>query len=252
MSDTPRQPETNEAAERLAWLLAQRETEGLDLAERRELAKLFEETGASDDDALAYAAAALQRNETEMLELPFTVRRRLELEAQRFASGGQVANTSPGMRSAWGFVLGALSAAAVIALAFLVFQFGVQRQAEPTDWLAREWSGVVEGYESVTGQVRWSADRQGGEMRFRGLPENDPAQGQYQLWIVDPTRDAEPVDGGVFDVKYEQPGGEAVVSFDAKLRVDQPTVFAVTYEQPGGVVVSEGPLLVVAAVDKQG
>ncbi len=84
-------------------------------------------------------------------------------------------------------------------------------------------------------------------MRLRGLPANRAAVEQYQLWIVDPSRDERPIDGGVFDI----PGGvdEVIVPIDAKLRADKPTVFAITLEQPGGVVVSDGPLLVIAAVD---
>ena len=42
--------------------------------------------------------------------------------------------------------------------------------------------------------------------------------------------------------------GEIVVPIDAKLGVLEPQAFAITLEQPGGVVVSDGPLLVVAAV----
>ena len=63
---------------------------------------------------------------------------------------------------------------------------------------------------------------------------------------MDPSRDERPIDGGVFDI----PAGadEVIVPIDAKLRADNPAVFAITLEQPGGVVVSEGPLLVVAPV----
>ena len=59
-----------------------------------------------------------------------------------------------------------------------------------------------------------------------------------------PDRDARPVDGGVFDV----PAGaaEVIVTIDAKLAIARPTAFAVTLEKPGGVVVSDGPLLIVA------
>ena len=77
------------------------------------------------------------------------------------------------------------------------------------------------------------------------MPANDPGQSQYQLWIVDPDRSAQPVDGGVFDI----PSGtkEVIIPIDAKLDVSKPQAFAITLEKPGGVVVSAGPLLVVAA-----
>lgn len=73
-------------------------------------------------------------------------------------------------------------------------------------------------------------------MSIRGLPINDASKEQYQLWIIDPSRDDKPVDGGVFDITSD---GESIVAIQAKLRVDKPTVFAITVEKPGGVVVSD-------------
>ena len=73
-------------------------------------------------------------------------------------------------------------------------------------------------------------------MRFNGLPVNDPAVEQYQLWIFDAQQDQRyPVDGGVFDVTS---AAETVVQIDPKLRIVEPTLFAITIEKPGGVVVS--------------
>ena len=60
-------------------------------------------------------------------------------------------------------------------------------------------------------------------------------------------RDANPIDGGVFDVPAGV--GEHVVRIEAKLQVLRPQAFAITLEKPGGVVVSDGPLLVVAAAE---
>ena len=91
----------------------------------------------------------------------------------------------------------------------------------------------------------WSSARQEGYLRLAGLPANDRGRRQYQLWVVDPTRDSRPVDGGVFDVG---PGGEAIIPIHAKLPGGRPTAFAITLEQAGGVVVSDGPMLLVAAV----
>lgn len=110
------------------------------------------------------------------------------------------------------------------------------------DWLPPD----AERFEQVTGQVIWNNDLQRGYMILAGMPANQPTQTQYQLWIVDPSRDAKPVDGGVFDIP--QSGGERVVPINAKLIIEDPQAFAITEEQPGGVVVSEGPLLVVAPV----
>jgi hypothetical protein len=87
------------------------------------------------------------------------------------------------------------------------------------------------------GDVVWSAARQQGFMRFRGLAANDPAVAQYQLWIFDAERnEAYPVDGGVFDVPPA--AGDVVIKIDPRLPVSRATAFAVTVEQPGGVVVS--------------
>ncbi|MEE4184184.1 MAG: anti-sigma factor [Gammaproteobacteria bacterium] len=99
-------------------------------------------------------------------------------------------------------------------------------------------------FAAVSGEVQWSDSQQAGLMTLRGLPANNPTEAQYQLWIIDPERSPQPVDGGVFDIP--QGAAETTVRIDAKLRVDEPTTFAITLEQPGGVVVSAGPLLVVA------
>ena len=112
------------------------------------------------------------------------------------------------------------------------------------DLLRLPWRSRFSEYEQVRGEVVWSDALQAGEMRFAGLPPNNPDLQQYQLWIVDPDRYAHAVDGGVFDVPAD---GDAVVPVAAKLNVQEPVAFAISLEQPGGVVVSDGPLLVFAA-----
>lgn len=100
----------------------------------------------------------------------------------------------------------------------------------------------------VTGQVVWSDARQEGFMVLKGLKRNDPARQQYQLWIVDGKRPGEkPIDGGLFDHSGE--GDEVVVPIDAALPIFDPAAFALTVEKPGGVVVSAGPLRLVAPVE---
>lgn len=89
---------------------------------------------------------------------------------------------------------------------------------------------------AVSGDIVWSDTLQSGFMRFVGMPVNDPSILQYQLWIYDPLRDSEPIDGGVFDITSAK---ETIVPIQAKLRVNRPLFFAVTMEQPGGVVVSD-------------
>jgi len=122
-----------------------------------------------------------------------------------------------------------------------------QLLASASDVLRVDWSPLEdERFAGVDGDVVWSNAAQEGYMRLSGIPVNDPGEQQYQLWIVDPARDDEPVDGGVFDVGAS---GELIIPIDAKLRVVEPAAFALTLEKPGGVVVSAGPLLVVAAVE---
>lgn len=95
-------------------------------------------------------------------------------------------------------------------------------------------------YASLEGDVVWSTAKQDGFLRLKGLPANDPQRTQYQLWIVDPERDAEfPVDGGVFDI----PTGaeEALIRFQPRLPIGRPVAFVITQEIPGGVVKSRNP-----------
>ena len=118
--------------------------------------------------------------------------------------------------------------------------------SEAPDVLTLPWAPpTAAGYEGVTGDVVWSQSRQQGYLRLANMPVNDPARRQYQLWIVDPDRDKNPVDGGVFNVSAT---GEVIIPIQAKLQIRSPKAFAITAEQPGGVVVSAGPLLVVASI----
>jgi len=101
--------------------------------------------------------------------------------------------------------------------------------------------------EKDLGEVVWSNRQQKGFMTIRGLPKNNPSTEQYQLWIIDPSRDEEPIDGGVFDISADT---ESVIPINAKLEVGNPKVFAVTVEKPGGVVVSDQKRLpLIAKVD---
>lgn len=86
------------------------------------------------------------------------------------------------------------------------------------------------------GSIVWDSDSQSGYMRLTALPINDADAEQYQLWIIDPKRDEEPIDGGVFDIVNS---GESFIPINAKLGVIEPKGFAVTIEQSGGVVVSD-------------
>lgn len=112
-----------------------------------------------------------------------------------------------------------------------------QLRAEAPDLIERDFQGLG-NFSQAAGSVIWSDSLQQGFMVLSGIPVNDPRQAQYQLWIVDPARDADsPVDGGVFDI----PRGArpAIIPITAKLPLSNPQAFVITLEQPGGVVKSK-------------
>lgn len=119
--------------------------------------------------------------------------------------------------------------------------------AEVQDVLTLPWAPPTEkGYQTVSGNVVWSPSLQQGYLKIANLPVNDPSRKRYQLWIVDKSRaGSAPVDGGVFDIDST---GEVIVPIEAALMVTTPVAFAITLEDKGGVVVSAGPLLVVASI----
>lgn len=119
--------------------------------------------------------------------------------------------------------------------------------SDAVDLVQVTWADGKTPLGKVTGDVVWSNQQQAGFMRFLDLPINDPTKEQYQLWIIDPARDDEPIDGGVFNVTSS---GESIVPIQAKLQVLKPAAFAITIEKPGGVVVSTQEKLPLIAVVK--
>jgi len=131
-----------------------------------------------------------------------------------------------------------------------------QALASRPDTLTAQWTphpdGNTQAFGEARGEVIWNNDTQTGYMKLNGMPINDPTEIQYQLWIVDADRADETtdrIDGGVFNVTDS---GEVIVPIQAKIKARDPKVFAITVEEPGGVVVSKGPLQVVAAVGQDG
>ncbi len=101
--------------------------------------------------------------------------------------------------------------------------------------------------EGVAGDVTWSNSKNAGFLRIDGLAVNDPEVTQYQLWIFrgnDPSAEAHPVSGGVFDVDGE---GQVIVPIDAQLQLGRAGMFVVTVEKPGGVMVSDREEIVLVA-----
>ena len=234
----------------------------LDTEEHAELERLRRQDPAGARELEAAVTSAVAASWSALAEdtpMPDSLERRLTADAERFFAveptrAGRAATAAPGTRAArpWAWVFGGLgwAVAATLALALLpdtsapVVDERAALMETSTDTVLVAWArSAVDGYEAAGGDVLWSDDAQRGVMRLVDLPPNDPSRSQYQLWIVDPARDAVPVDGGVFDVPGE---GETIVQFEPRLPVRAPTTFAITREQPGGVVVSEGPLLLVA------
>ena len=249
-------------------LLVLEATYGLEEAQAHELCRLRRTAGVPGDDLLAATTGLLDVAYEEVfdaeVELPTTVREQilsglsLDTRSQQSASVQVEAEVeaephAPRKPTPLRWIpLAASAVAALLLLGVLVFGApGTPTLDERYDRLkaratvAASWQSAGDpAYDKVQGEIIWDDATQRGYMLLSGLPANDPKKAQYQLWIVDPDRDARPVDGGVFDV----PAGSdrVIIPIDAKLPVKEPAVFAITSEQPGGVVVSAGPHLVVA------
>jgi anti-sigma-K factor RskA len=76
------------------------------------------------------------------------------------------------------------------------------------------------------------------------MPVNDPSKNQYQIWIIDPIKYKQPVDGGVFNIT--DAGRDIIIPINPKLPISNAKGFAITIEQPGGVVVSSQELILTA------
>lgn len=268
--DHPRPP----FDERLADLIIAAETDALDTSEATELARLLATADATEVGALRrsiFAARAGIRGHAES-PLSDTLRQRLVNAAHGFPISAVTPAPSAAAepkplrlmrelepsRFTLFALSGWLAAAAAIGFAAVLWfsapaanprgsagNFAAAKLAEVdarSDTLRLAFKPNVDHLSNVTGEVVWNDALQAGYMTFKGLPKNDSARRQYQLWIIDPARDARPVDGGVFDIAADN----VRIPIDAKLAVNKPSVFAITAEQPGGVVVSAGPLLVVA------
>lgn len=249
--------------EELLDLMSMRAIEGLDDADQMKLDHLLTEHPECDAEALELAAAAFDVAHLPRNNPPMPKRLRDNILAQA------TLDTTDRERERDGKALGAtfpfpwLIAAAATIIAVLAWipdrgsttplapqEWTINRlRAEATDLIERPWKPAAPlGYDGVEGEVVWSTSLQKGFMVFSGLPTNDAQRAQYQLWIVDPSRDEHPIDGGVFDMPASADGAEVVIPIDNAIRVDGPSKFVITLERPGGVVVSDGPHLVGADV----
>lgn len=266
-------------------LLCDEALDGLDDAERRELASLLGEHLDAERDAIAAAAAAVSLAHADPSSaLPPSLQTRVLADASAFFAGRESAPAAPAPaapsapaasaapvapapaapaapvvplkpRGLW---LPWLIAAACLAIALVAV---VTRPVAPvaltpaeararlltaSDAVRIPWASTGDPLgKGAAGEVLWSNHEQQGYMSFRGLPANDPKAAQYQLWIFDSSQDERHPIDG--GVFDVGPGGEVIVPITAKLRVQRPTLFAITLERPGGVVVSSRERLVLAA-----
>ena len=110
------------------------------------------------------------------------------------------------------------------------------------------WYARTSDFSSIKGNIIWSNNKQTGFITISGMPINDSSKNQYQIWIVDPIKYLNPVDGGVFDITTSEK--DVIIPINPKLPVSNARAFAITLEQPGGVVVSSQPLLLTAPKER--
>lgn len=266
-------------ADRLVDLLALQASEGLSTAEARELDELLNALSTEDQRAWRQTVTSV-----EYAALPTdapgaispALRAKLAADAEsilrkgtgkvlRITSEPPSAGAAPISRPSSPIFAyaGWVAAAAAIALATYTYFPTVGSGTGPVgvtdvasarravdgaaDRVKLPFNPGVDELKGVSGEIVWSDTLQRGYMTFNGLAVNDPKLMQYQLWIVDAGRDKHPVDGGVFDVSAS---GTVTVPVASRLAVKSPAAFAITREKPGGVVVSAGPLVLVAAKAK--
>ncbi|TWU04707.1 anti-sigma factor [Stieleria varia] len=252
-------------------LIAGHVLDDLSDTEKQQIGEIWNDAVEAESDSLHLTAASIQMIFDNPPEMPDDLRRIILTDAQAFFAEQRVSPAEHGgetpaatlalptpkvLRREW---VAWLAAAAAILLAVgswignrpsqVTDAVGLRRAlvAEASDLIEVAWSpGKTPFPRPVQGDVVWSNEAQEGYMRFVDMPVNDPTQRQYQLWIIDPARDDEPIDGGVFDISST---GELVIPIHAKLKVLQPVAFAITIEKPGGVVVStQDDLPLLAAV----
>jgi hypothetical protein len=116
------------------------------------------------------------------------------------------------------------------------------------DIVIMQWRAPEGSDESnITGTVAWSSTAQQGYIMLNNLPANNPAEQQYQLWIIDSARsDQYPVSGAVFNAS----GDTLTALIKPILFIDQPKQFTITLESAGGVVVSDAQALLTTTASK--
>lgn len=240
----------DEAMSRFEELDAGRALGDLDAAETAEWSALARDLGHRGDPALDRIAAGMEFATVPQIEMPPALAARLTSSipaAEPVERQARPISIFPWL--GW-------AAAACLAVVVGVTHFKkapapdlTKQRAEllenAPDIRTLPFTGASAVYGTASGNVVWSDARQQGFMTLSNIPANDPARKQYQLWIVDPTRDEIPVDGGVFDIPAGP--GPVIIPIEAKLAVNHPAAFVITLEQPGGVVRSKQETVVALA-----
>lgn len=246
--------------ERIVELLCERATQGLTAAEELELETLLSAYPGQDAEALDRVAGAMTVGvlQQHSRPLPPALREKLLRDSQPFVTNPTAPAGKSALRSLkWLAASGWIAAAAAMILAVagwwqslspapLAPTLGAQYRtfaAQSPDLVQAEWKGQTEGFETVRGEVLWSSIGQRGYLRLLGLPQNNPYALQYQIWIGDSKRGANPIHAGVFDADCT---GEVIVPIRPSLPIDVPEYFAITREKAGGVAVPESSPVLVA------
>ncbi len=231
---------TPPSVDRLYDLLALREVGPLTPAEEAEVRELQAKWPHVEPDELAAVAALLQAASAPALDPPPELFDHLEADAAaHLPMSARARPLTPRPKRNWATLGGWLVAACLLVSVGTLAWDRWGRTGSPTAEREKLLAAGATRFpsKSQNGDVVWDTATQRGYLSVDGLPPNDPAKSQYQLWIVDAGRThKEPVDGGVFDVGAD---GRALVAIKPALTLRNPVLFAVTVEPPGGVVVSE-------------
>ena len=117
-------------------------------------------------------------------------------------------------------------------------------QSTSNDLVEYPWYSKTSDFALTKGDIVWSNESQKGFIKISGMPVNDPSKNQYQIWIIDPIKYKQPVDGGIFNIT--DAGRDIIIPINPKLPISNAKGFAITIEQPGGVVVSSQELILTA------
>jgi hypothetical protein len=236
--------------DRLMELLADHATVGLREAEQEELDRHLAGVPQFKVSFELAAAAAHLAMSPPMLTLPGSLERSLVREADDWVTQGERIQSPakrPHRMPAWP---GWLAAAACLTLAAAAWLGRPGEKPINPEALATRPGTIVAPWgdfnalddksppeiKGVQGDVVWNEDEQRGYMRFVGLPVNDPAKEQYQVWLVDARGLGQRISGAVFNSSSAR---ECIVPIDPAIRTDGVSIFAVTIERPGGTWVSD-------------